>query len=223
MITLTKAGKMKQRKNKAFTLVEIIIALSLTCLLVAGIMSSLGWIFRTQYSLANYCQMDKEARVALELVGRDIKQFQPADSTYPLAFSSSSLGGASEVQSFSCAVPSPSNINQSVKVTYIFRKKDSGNGNLGTFSRVSTNPDNSTSTQVLVKNVASFTLSGSGLVDSTGNALSYPNITALAGASNSIKQLQIKLTTQVNQMMAKTAGQSSQQLTSAQFSIRRKK
>ena len=55
------------------TLVEVIVAMTLLGLLMTAVLSSFVFILRGERSLANYTEMNSEARMMLELLGRDAK------------------------------------------------------------------------------------------------------------------------------------------------------
>ena len=60
-------------RHAGLTLVEVIVAMTLLGLLIAAVLSSFIFILRGERSLANYTEMNAEARGMLELLGRDAK------------------------------------------------------------------------------------------------------------------------------------------------------
>jgi Tfp pilus assembly protein PilW len=214
--TSTRAGDRAGRPRTAFTLVELLVSITCATILIAACLAGITYIFKEQYSLLNYCKMDQQTRKALEMIGRDIRQFDTTDTTNPLTFS----GSSGNDQGFFSSIPDPANAANNIRVTYAYSK------NNGTFSRTLGNG----TPEILITNIIArrsdglpgFVISGSAKVGTDGTATSYANVEALAAATSSIKQIQIQVTTQSTTLLSRSAGVSSQQITSAQYSIRRK-
>lgn len=60
--------------RRGLTLVEVLIASSLTALVFAGVLSMFLFLGRTGANVANYADMETQARVALERFGQDVRQ-----------------------------------------------------------------------------------------------------------------------------------------------------
>lgn len=60
--------------QRGFTLVEVLIASSLASILMAAVMSTFLMVGRSGMALANYSEMDGEARQALDTFARDVRQ-----------------------------------------------------------------------------------------------------------------------------------------------------
>lgn len=72
---MSASDRLRSRRARAagLTLVEVIVATTLFGLLIAAVLSSFVFILRSERSLANYTEMNAEARGMLELLGRDAK------------------------------------------------------------------------------------------------------------------------------------------------------
>lgn len=212
-------------RSRAFTLTELLIAMSLSLMIAAAVLSALIHIGRSGYSIANYCEMDQKARSALEYIGRDIKQCDPASTTAPLSVSIQNAGAANEQQVISLAIPSPVNPALSVKVEYTYLAADSARNNSGTLTRRQYNAG-STTTDVLIEDIepGTFVIAGSTRPDPATNVGSYYTGAAnVSGHIASIKQIQLRFNTKANALYTRLTGGSSQQIITAQYSIRRKK
>lgn len=62
-----------RRSRAGLTLVEVLVATGLLGTLMAAVLSSFVFMLRGEQSLANYTNMNAEARQLLELMGRDAK------------------------------------------------------------------------------------------------------------------------------------------------------
>lgn len=212
MTTSTKAGKsVRHSARSAFTLVEIMIAMLLSSILVFAIIHSFGYVVRTNYSLSNYIKMDQEARRALEQLGRDVKQCNRSDATYPLNFTYSNLGASSETQVIQLGIPSAANATVSAKVLYTFTKS----GDQGTLVRSLTD-NGTTKTTKLATNITSFKVSGAALDNTYWSGID--NVSANKAV---IKQIQLEMTLASDSIRRKVTGASTQTIISAQYSIRK--
>jgi prepilin-type N-terminal cleavage/methylation domain-containing protein len=68
------APRRASRNRSGFTLVEVLIASALASILMAAVMSTFLMLGRSGMALANYSEMDGEARRALETFARDVRQ-----------------------------------------------------------------------------------------------------------------------------------------------------
>lgn len=71
MISTTAASKQSRR---GFTLVEVLIATSLTTLLLAACLSSVVFLMKSAVGSGNYSEMNQQSRRALEFFGRELRQ-----------------------------------------------------------------------------------------------------------------------------------------------------
>lgn len=75
-------GRGKISKNRlgvsAFTLVELIIAASLSVFLLAGVLSTVGYFAKTGISMGNYYAMGDNQRKMLQYMSRDIQDAEAA-------------------------------------------------------------------------------------------------------------------------------------------------
>ena len=67
------AGPTFKRRQRGFTLVEILIATSLAAMLTLAALTSFLFTLRGERSLANYSEMNAKARKVLEQMGRDFR------------------------------------------------------------------------------------------------------------------------------------------------------
>lgn len=65
--------------RRAFTLVEVLIAATLSTVVLAGVLSTFLMMGRTGANLANYAQLEAEARKALDLFGQDVRMAKNVD------------------------------------------------------------------------------------------------------------------------------------------------
>jgi hypothetical protein len=143
----------------------------------------------------------------------------------PLSVSILNPGAANEQQLISLAIPSPANPDLSVKVEYTYLASDAARNNTGTLTRRQYNAG-STSTEVLVEDIEprSFVIAGSTRPDPATNVATYFTGAAnVSGNMASVKQIQLRFNTKANALYTRLTGGSSQQIITAQYSIRRKK
>ncbi len=60
-------------KISAFTLAEVLIASTLTVMVMSGVMSSVVMTMRTGYHVGQYTDMEDQSRQSLEIFGRDVR------------------------------------------------------------------------------------------------------------------------------------------------------
>jgi len=82
MITTTEHFEISRQRSKprGFTLIELMIVLSISSIIIMMGVSSIMFITRSSASLANYIGMNKEGRVALEVISRDIRMAMDVNS-----------------------------------------------------------------------------------------------------------------------------------------------
>lgn len=73
MITVPSDRTAGDPKRGGFSLVEVIIALSLGMMVAAAMLSSLIFMLGSSLSVKNYIDMNSETRTALEILGRDLR------------------------------------------------------------------------------------------------------------------------------------------------------
>jgi Tfp pilus assembly protein PilW len=71
------------QSRKAFTLVELLIGMTISTLVVAGVMSTLLVFTRTSIRVSNYEQMEAEATRGLEYLSRDSRMAQSLATNAP--------------------------------------------------------------------------------------------------------------------------------------------
>lgn len=69
-----------QRRNLAFTLVEVMIALGLSSLVVAVIATATFYSTRSMVGLLNYSELNRKSMHALDIMTRDIRQMRNVES-----------------------------------------------------------------------------------------------------------------------------------------------
>lgn len=72
--TITTTPWRGRKGSRGLTLVELLIASSLTGLVLAGVLSMFLFLGRTGANVANYADMETQARLALERFGQDARQ-----------------------------------------------------------------------------------------------------------------------------------------------------
>lgn len=74
MTTITAHSRsIPRRKSGGFSLVEVMIAMSLGLVAAGAIMSSFIFMVRSSHSVSHYAEMNAESRYALEIIGRDLR------------------------------------------------------------------------------------------------------------------------------------------------------
>jgi len=73
MTITTEQYKMHRDQRRGFTLVEIIITMSLLAIIIAGGLSAITTISQGSTALSNYSIMSTNGRQALEIIARDIR------------------------------------------------------------------------------------------------------------------------------------------------------
>ncbi|HWZ94532.1 MAG TPA: hypothetical protein VNW30_04995 [Opitutaceae bacterium] len=73
LISSTRTDRASRIGTRAFTLVEVMVAASLGAFISSGVVSTFLMIGRTSTNLANYCDLDSNARGALETFGREVR------------------------------------------------------------------------------------------------------------------------------------------------------
>jgi prepilin-type N-terminal cleavage/methylation domain-containing protein len=165
--------------RRGFTLVELMVAATISSFILLGVLSSFLLIGRTGANAANYADLESEARAALEVFSREVRQAYFVESGY----SSTTV---------TLRIPDSSATRNALgyTVTYTFST------GAGTFSRTGppiNNPSGTSTTEVLVSGIE--TISGTNplnyyrYVTGGGYLNGFTNNTAANGTE--IKQIEI--------------------------------
>ncbi len=77
MNSVRKCNHVRSGDSRAgFSLIEILIAMSLSALALAAVLSSFVFVARSSVGVANYSEMNTESRTGLEIFGRDVRNAQ---------------------------------------------------------------------------------------------------------------------------------------------------
>jgi prepilin-type N-terminal cleavage/methylation domain-containing protein len=109
----------RSRLSRAFTLVEVLIAMSLGSIIIAGVFSAFLMMVRSGVRLSSYATMETETRRAFERLGIDARMANN--------FTSTIVGGV--ITSFTLTIPTQDLTNQT-QVTYGYDTSDSTNKKL---------------------------------------------------------------------------------------------
>jgi len=82
------------KAKRGFTLIELIIVLSISSIIILMGVSSIVFITKSSASLSNYINMNQEGRVALETISRDIRMSMDVNSATPTQLSLDVYGKA---------------------------------------------------------------------------------------------------------------------------------
>jgi len=118
----------KRRDERGLTLVELMIAMGLFSVVSMALMTIFIFCLKSFQSMSNYSTLDRENRVVVDLMTRDIRQ-------------------ASYVADFSEKPPSITLVNGGIKITYAFDE------DAQTLSRVTSDGDH----RVLLRNCTDLT------------------------------------------------------------------
>jgi prepilin-type N-terminal cleavage/methylation domain-containing protein len=166
MITMSPTPARKRTgRARGFTLVELLIATALSSVLLAAVLTSFLMLGRSGTNLANYSEMESQARVSLERFAQDVRQAAnivwTSETNVTLSF------------------------NGLPDVTYAL----GGTGNTQFIRTVHSTPVQSS---VLISNVLPATFKMSGYTV-TGYALPVSTATERLAANRDTKQLQLQL------------------------------
>lgn len=114
----------RSSKCRAFSLVELMIAASLSAIIMAAVLSSVVAITKSSLRLADYSRMESETMRALEMLARDIRMSQSITTDVPAATDWRTrfrLPGGPEIrmQSITLTIPNSTNTSTST-VVYAF-------------------------------------------------------------------------------------------------------
>ncbi|HLP08440.1 MAG TPA: prepilin-type N-terminal cleavage/methylation domain-containing protein [Opitutaceae bacterium] len=157
---------MKTNPRRGVTLVELMIAMAISGLVLAGVMSTYLFIARSSIRVSNYTDMEREATLSLEKLGREVRMAEKLVST------------GTPVNAVTLTIPNSSGTGTHA-VTYTY---DSG---ARTLSRTS-----GTETTVIIRNIQTGSFSFKRF-DKLQNSLDLPGVTL---PDYSTKQLQVTLT-----------------------------
>ncbi len=157
---------MKTNSRRGVTLVELMIAMAISGLVLAGVMSTYLFIARSSVRVSNYTTMEREATLSLERLGREVRMAEALVSS------------GSPLDSVKLTIPNNSGTG-SHEVTYTY------SATAGTLTRI----EGSEKT-VLIRNIQAGSFSFKRF-DKLQNSLDLPG-TVLPDYST--KQLQVTLT-----------------------------
>jgi prepilin-type N-terminal cleavage/methylation domain-containing protein len=184
-------------RRSGFTLVEVMIAMSLSLIILAGVMTTYLFIMRAGFSTMSYADMENQSRIGLELFARDARMAKT------ITWNSAN--------SITLVIPT-----SAADLSYLYQY----NATAATFTRTCTTTGAATETLISGITPSSFVLKGYKI---TTNPLThYPyevDLTHLDIASVDTKQLQ--LTLGLGRTVSTTAGTSSNVI-SARFILRNK-
>jgi type II secretory pathway pseudopilin PulG len=167
MITITPIAR-KNRKVRAFTLIEVMVSMTLTVIAMAGVLSSIIMMARSSYTVTNYADMEAESRRGLERFAQDVRSAQS------ITWNSTT--------SITLTVPTGDTTNPTYTCTYGYDSYSN------TFSRFQ-----GSQTTVLFTGIQSGTFELKGYKI---GGITAVDLTNLVIASNDTKQIQLSLATQ---------------------------
>jgi prepilin-type N-terminal cleavage/methylation domain-containing protein len=192
MTTISHAAKRSSRRG--FTLAEVMIASTLSVVVMGGILSTTLMITRSGYRVEQYTDMENESRKSLDQFGQDVRMAQ--DVTWTSA------------TSLTLVLPVDATSTTTTTVSYTY------DAAARTFSR--TTPGRTT---VLLTGIDDCTLMGYKINGDPTHTSPTPT-TSWATISNSTKQLQLSVSSRRTQ----TANvQTAQKVISARFILRNKR
>lgn len=181
------------KRTKGFTLVEVMISITLSVILISAIISSNVFAVRSMFSSGDYADMNRQARRTMDTIADDVRQMTSVTISQ---------------NGFTGSIPArdPSS-NSSIAIVYTY------DAQAKTLSR----SFNGAPSRVLIKNISSCVINyyskgvwsqDLGRMD-RGSSLQ-------AGTSSKVKQIQLQIEVSSAQLKAKA----SQKVVSAQFSLR---
>ena len=189
----------RARAAAAFTLVELIVAMTLSSIVMAGVISTYLYIARVGYRTSDYSEMEAQSRLGLEVFARDVR----------------SANGIVWNSSTRIAMTIPTSTADTVTYEYEL------NSDAGTFTRTCTSAG--TPTQTLISGIEATSAGLRGYKLTIDPVTKYPcavDMTNLTQASVDTKQLQLTLhLTRVHTTLARTTGN----VISARFILRNKR
>jgi prepilin-type N-terminal cleavage/methylation domain-containing protein len=193
MITISPATN-SVRKRRGFTLPEVLIASTLTVVVMGGILSTSLMITRSGYRVEQYTDMENESRKSLEQFGQDVRMAQAVEWH--------------NANSLTLTIPNDSTSEHTHTCTYTY------DAAARTLSR-----SEGGMTKVLISGIDECTVMGykiSGIETHTSSTPPIP----WATISNSTKQLQLSVSSRRTQS---TQVQTGQKVISARFILRNKR
>ncbi len=76
--TLSRIPERAHRRQRGFTLVEILVSAGISAFILTGVLTSFLFLGRSGANLQNYTEMDAQARKAMELFAEDVRQASSA-------------------------------------------------------------------------------------------------------------------------------------------------
>jgi prepilin-type N-terminal cleavage/methylation domain-containing protein len=162
---------MNTHSRRGVTIVELLIAMSLSAVVLGAVMSTYLYIARSSVRIANYHDMEREATLGLEQLGRDLRMTDDLVSV------------GTPINQITLTIPNADNSgNHTVVYAY--------DSNLRTFTRQKTVNGTAGPTKVLVRNIQPGSFSFRRF-DQAQQSLDLPGAPL---PDYSTKQLQITLT-----------------------------
>lgn len=182
------------RRNRGFTLVEVLVASSLAAIVMVGVLTSVLMIVRNGYLLNNYIDMEKQARSALETIAVDARvtkavSWQRTSDTSPLT---------------GIILTDPD--NKTITYTY--------SSTAGTLTR-----RDATTTRVLITGIQSLTFSAYQYADTPGVQIIDPSTKTTTALNGLTKMLQISLS---SSRTRNTLAEATNNVVSARYVLRNK-
>lgn len=166
-------AKFSQQPRAAFTLVEVMIAMTLGMMVFSGVIGTVLALTKASYNAENYANMEQEARKGLELFARDVRMANN------IIWNSTS--------NISLRIPTAPGVSSYTEYNYFYSN--------GQFIRTQTYPTTGAA-QTLLTGIdpASFMLTGFKIsVDPTTLVPYSVDLSNLAQASTDTKQLQLSV------------------------------
>lgn len=192
-------GKNYGRSRKAtaaFTLAEVLIASTLSVLVMSAVMSSVFLITRSGYAVEQYADMEEQSRVSLEIFGRDVRMAQSVTWV--------------DANTITLTIPLTTEGSATTQHTYFYKPTTHE------FWRTADGKD-----QLLISGINTLTLSGYQLTGDPVFTASTPPTTPFDWqvAGTSTKQLELSVSSSRQQGIQI---QTSQKIISARFILRNK-
>jgi type II secretory pathway pseudopilin PulG len=193
-MTTTSHATKRAARRRAFTLAELMIAMTLTVVAMSGILSTALMITRSGYRVDQYTDMENESRKSLEQFGQDVRMAQ--DVTWH------------DANSLTLTLPIDATSANTINCRYTYDPVAK------TLTRITTGK-----TTVLLTGIEQCTLMGFKINGDPTHTSATP-ATPWVTISNSTKQLQLSVSSKRTQT---TSIETAQKVISARFILRNKR